>query len=731
MKQKICFLLVPFAFVFSVSLSAVDTISIRTVERQYKEVDTSFYNTNCIALFDNLYDRLAMADPDVADTYISRLSDMGFDVVIMSGRHFRLNYVEEWPQIAQNAKILADVCHKHGMKIIEHQDFTIPLYKNNQFLLDHLDWMQQDVRTGEIWRWACPNNEEFLQFYGDYLKDFQRISGVDGYMLDELDMAGATACGCKYCRQRYEEQFGKPMSYEMSDQGGEGNMTIARYKSYIKPVAKSKILNEIRQVNPKSVILTYCSDFSDSRIAARGHNLSNEAAYYSPFVGWEVMAVDCFAGWRPWVRFGKMRAVIGNYYGIPTWSLNREQRSKEGVYFAWALSQSVKNSIWHTDFVTRDTAESEYYKQFLKWENVMPFQHARCLTDVGFMLSNYTRFVDPGREFFWLDAMGWADMLLEDDLQFDVLLDGDTDLPDRLGKYNVMLLIGQAAMSEDQKENLSNWVAGGGSVILTTHTSLYDEYGAERNQFLLSDIAGVTFEKQVGSTYRVEGGFTGEEFDYQGSGKLFSVIPDMKSKVLLYASVEGQKYPLIVETRYGKGRFIYVAAELGYGNAEMELRNGSEYKAVENPGDRNLINSLLSYARRDKPPVWFDLPEGVQAVAYQLHGGPHIGDIYVHLLNTTGKDIQPGDKRYNRPEEMHFPGVKADLKIYTHHVTGKARAMSPMMEGEVKIEPTVQKGKAVITIPGKLLKEYLQVVIPAEMIDNQIINEVPIAVDAQ
>ncbi|MEN8256088.1 MAG: alpha-amylase family protein, partial [Verrucomicrobiota bacterium] len=684
------------------NLFAANSISAGTLDRQYKAVNTNFYNANCASVFDNMYDRAAMADPVLAEAYAKRLAGMGTDVVVLSGRHFRLNYPEEWRQIAQNAKIIADACHKHGIKVIEHHEITIPFVKANQFLLDHLDWMQQDVRTGEIWRWICPNNEEFIKFYSEYLQEFQRISGVDGYMLDELDMAGAAACGCNDCRRLYEEKLGEPMPYEIQEKTGAAQRNLARYKSHIKPRIKSRLLKAIREVNPQAVVLTYCSDHSDPRVAGRGINLANEAAYFSSFVGWEVMNADCFAGWRPWMRFGKMRASIGNYYGIPTWSLNREQRSKEGVYFAWALSQCLKNSIWFTDFIMRDPADADYYRKFLKWEHAMPFQHARCLTDTGFMLSNQTRFTDFTRGFFWLDAMGWADMLLEEDRQFDVVLDGDTENPGRLEKYNVLVLVGQAAMSGAQKENLAEWVAQGGNAIITTHTSLYDEYGEKRDDLLLSDLAGVGFEKQVAGSYTVDGGFAGGAFE--GRGKLFSVKPGKDSKVLMTASAGGEKYPLVVETPHGKGRFIYVAAELGFGNAEMELRNNSVYRAVETPGDRKLVNHLVQYARTGREPIRFELPEGVQAIAHQIHEGERKGDIHVHLLNTTGKDIKPGDKRqFGVPEKMAFPAVKGSLKIFTYNVAGDAVARSPMMDGEVKLKPVAGKdGLSVITVPGKL-----------------------------
>ncbi|MEN8255925.1 MAG: hypothetical protein ABFR33_10715, partial [Verrucomicrobiota bacterium] len=442
------FVVVVCAILFAGNLFAANMIGAGTVDRQYLAVDTNFYNVNMASLFDNLYDRAAMADPAVADAHMAALAARGFDIVVYSGRHFRINHIEEWPQIASNAAVIATACHNNGLKLIEHHELTIPMGKANQFFLDHIDWMQKDIRTGAPWRWICPDNDDFIGYYSNYVQNLQSISGVDGYMLDELSLAGENACGCDYTRQSYETAVGEAMGYETGEEGSVEQRNAARFRSFIKPKAQSKLLKAVRQVNPDATFPTYISDFSDPTLAARGGNLANEAAYFSSFVGWEVMAADCFAGWRPWVRFGKMRAAMGNYYGIPMWSYNREQSSKEGAYFAWALSQCVKNAVWLAPRVIDNGDWAAYIDTFLQWGDTMPFQHARCLTDTGFMLSNQTRFTDYSREFFWLDAMGWADMLLEEDRQFDVLFDGDTEKSGRLGKYNVVVLVGQAAMSE-------------------------------------------------------------------------------------------------------------------------------------------------------------------------------------------------------------------------------------------------------------------------------------------
>jgi Hypothetical glycosyl hydrolase 6 len=59
------------------------------------------------------------------------------------------------------------------------------------------------------------------------------------------------------------------------------------------------------------------------------------------------------------------------------------------------------------------------------------------------------------------------------------------------GRFNVLILPNLAAMSDEQAAAVKAFAAGGGSVIATSESSLYDSFGNRRGDFALADLFGV------------------------------------------------------------------------------------------------------------------------------------------------------------------------------------------------------------------------------------------------
>jgi hypothetical protein len=62
-----------------------------------------------------------------------------------------------------------------------------------------------------------------------------------------------------------------------------------------------------------------------------------------------------------------------------------------------------------------------------------------------------------------------------------------------VGQFRTLVLPNIAALSGPQCDQLRSFVQGGGRVIATHETSLYDEWGAKRNNFGLAELFGVDF----------------------------------------------------------------------------------------------------------------------------------------------------------------------------------------------------------------------------------------------
>jgi len=94
---------------------------------------------------------------------------------------------------------------------------------------------------------------------------------------------------------------------------------------------------------------------------------------------------------------------------------------------------------------------------------------------------------------------GMAMMLLESHIPFRILSERELT---RLSNYDVAILLLFAAMSSEQAQTIRDYVAGGGTIIATGPTSLYDEEGVQLPDFQLADLFGVHYsEVEPGQVY--------------------------------------------------------------------------------------------------------------------------------------------------------------------------------------------------------------------------------------
>ena len=64
---------------------------------------------------------------------------------------------------------------------------------------------------------------------------------------------------------------------------------------------------------------------------------------------------------------------------------------------------------------------------------------------------------------------------------------------EHIGQFKTLILPNIAALSNEQCEQLRQFVRRGGSLVATYETSLYDEWGVRRSNFGLADLLGVSF----------------------------------------------------------------------------------------------------------------------------------------------------------------------------------------------------------------------------------------------
>jgi hypothetical protein len=93
-------------------------------------------------------------------------------------------------------------------------------------------------------------------------------------------------------------------------------------------------------------------------------------------------------------------------------------------------------------------------------------------------------------------ALGFYQALVEARIPFDMVHDRLLD-PEHLGRYRTLILPNIAALSTEQCRQLTDFVRGGGNLIATHETSLYDEWGVRRSDFGLASLFGASFAGRV------------------------------------------------------------------------------------------------------------------------------------------------------------------------------------------------------------------------------------------
>ena len=89
-------------------------------------------------------------------------------------------------------------------------------------------------------------------------------------------------------------------------------------------------------------------------------------------------------------------------------------------------------------------------------------------------------------------TLGMYQALIEARIPFEMAHDRLLDA-ERVKRFKLLLLPNIAALSDKQCEELRDYVRQGGSLLATYETSLYDEWGARRQDLGLADLFGVSF----------------------------------------------------------------------------------------------------------------------------------------------------------------------------------------------------------------------------------------------
>jgi len=228
--------------------------------------------------------------------------------------------------------------------------------------------------------------------------------------------------------------------------------------------------------------------------------------------------------------------------------------------------------------------------------------------------------------------------LSQSHIPFDVVMD-EQILDGSIAEYDLLVLSNSACTSDRLNETLMDYLDGGGSILATYKTSLYDEYGRKRSDLGLSEAFAVHYVSEAEWAYAratesLAEGLTVSPIiqhrllrvttdrDGQVFGTLIDPSPtDLAPFALVSAPTCETSWPMLVK----RERVIYCAGDLGY-----------SFMRAGYPDHVRLIDNCVQLLVGDRLPLRIDAP-GLVDVALRRQGER----VLLHLVNLVTNAADP------------------------------------------------------------------------------------------
>lgn len=728
-------------------MTRVGSTARRLAEKPYeRRICRSENYPNCLDLADEY------VGPS-CEEYMDLMAELGLEVQVVALEHdrgtpvFPSKILPPHPY-AERSRLprFLELAHEKGIIVIGYY----PMIYTKPLKAMHPEWLMKFLDDGrpapENLGWFCFNSP-YRDWLPRYLIEFMDNLDIDGFYFDDMNWGSHedgpwfTGCCCDDCRALFKEETGLDIPTRIDFDP----LDFRRWVNWRYDKLREYIAHVVRAVHAKhpDAIMDF-NYYGEQTIWAWAHpmnplRLEEVGAHFFMETGWALRENRCsfsakvarahgspFALWRH-----PMQQVPECMWGIPPSAeplspilhgLTAIANGGAPIHGMWQHAfPLVKDFIAavfgelreRVDYMEGETVKyvalhcSQQARDFLPAEPDGPARGWQGEELPEQEMLRRCRLLYPE---YLKGVKGAFEMLTQSHLLADIVFDEQLAL-EKLARYKVLALFDSGCLSDAQCAVIQEFVAGGGTLLATHETSLYDDLGQRRGSFALADVLGLDYEgpAQDGSShgvaYVLQEEALRDEFGhvicFAGRESRISVRRGADVRVLCTRiSLEGSRpldafdlkaphdsgEPTVTVNAFGKGRAIYVSGDVGH-----------SYLANPYPPLRRFIARLV---RLTPPPIEVDAPRAIEVTAAMRPSG----ELMIHLLNNptpqTPFDTSLGDiKTYFYLEEVN---PIRDIRITFHDF----RPMSATMPlSGLSLEP--RGTPAVVVVPEVKLHEVV------------------------
>jgi len=579
---------------------------------------------------------------------------------------------------------------KYGIKLLVYLNMHWYSY---DFAAKHPDW-EQRIATGESYGRVHPLygngttfciNSPWRDWAFALIRETAK-TGVDGIFLDG-PVVYPDCCYCKYCQEKFEKRYGKPIPKE--DWLDETWKDFLEFREDSMAEFLRDAQRSLKEINPEGVIFLNDGGWrlgwrvaeGDIQKVGKFEDFNGAEAFFHPhrehnLYDTAIMAKYLVAGGKPAVVFTHYALGVWHYNFLPPWEIKlaiaQTVACGANPWFAFfnKAYEHVPAGVEPVEQTQEFLDENEEYYTATRSEATVALlcsaqsstfyisELAELYRDLGtgkeqdliVDLGTGKTTIDWGKRKQICDGiqgtsfLGYCMALLREHVPFDVILDkGLTE--EGLSRYETLILPNSACLSDQQMGTVKGFVKRGGKLLASFETGLYDERGRKRASCPFDELLGIqtregVFPATLGENYMK----AKQDYFSFAKGSLLPRGPfclkvkakeGAKTPVVFLEPIprvympltKESEYPALIINSFGEGVGIYFPQLIGsfYANYKIE-------------DTRRLISHTVKRISRNIP-LEVEAPPTVQAELYTQEKPRK--RFVIHLINNGGDMQRP------------------------------------------------------------------------------------------